>query len=405
MNGIGGKLLRPNEQFGSPARGRYNAVAAWATRPGRWPAEIDPTATYPPSRFLTSTCSGFPSHALLPCPLAIRADRSAVCRFVRPGRAAPRETGRRSAARTARLCRRIRACCRSGPRRVRRSSGKRREPDAVTPAWPMAGNRIYTLGDAPSTADDKDEYLLAFDRQSGKQLWKLKTGKPWTDGSPDWQSSRSTPTVDGDRVYVVTPHGELVCADAASGREIWRKDLKDDLDGKKGDGWGYSESVLIDGDRLICTPGGDQATMVALDKKTGEPIWKAARPGDRGAGHASDRDLRRPGRPRSMFRRPPAGPWASGPPTASCSGRKKSIPRLASFPRRSFAAIWCSSPPATSRGGAAPQADRRARRRSRRSKRFIRSIRAWPTSMAGSCSSATTCSAIRTMRAFPSAPT
>ncbi len=85
----------------------------------------------------------------------------------------------------------------------------------------IAGNRIYTLGDAPSTAEDKDEYLTAFDRQTGKQLWKLKTGKPWTDGSPDWQSSRSTPTVDGDRVYVVTPHGVLVSADANGGSEIW----------------------------------------------------------------------------------------------------------------------------------------------------------------------------------------
>ena len=151
----------------------------------------------------------------------------------------------------------------------------------------VAGNRIYTLGDAPSTADDKDEYLVAFDRQSGKQLWKLKTGNPWTDGSPDWQSSRSTPSVDGDRVYVVTPHGVLVCADANSGSELWRKDLKADLGGKKGDGWGYSESVLIDGDRLICTPGGEGATMVALDKKNGEVIWKAVRPGDRGAGHSS----------------------------------------------------------------------------------------------------------------------
>jgi outer membrane protein assembly factor BamB len=61
----------------------------------------------------------------------------------------------------------------------------------------------------------------------------------------------------------------------------------DDLGGKKDDPWGFSESVLIDGDNLICTPGGEQATMVALNKMTGELLWKTVRPGDRGAGHAS----------------------------------------------------------------------------------------------------------------------
>ncbi|HQU43982.1 MAG TPA: PQQ-like beta-propeller repeat protein [Pirellulales bacterium] len=151
----------------------------------------------------------------------------------------------------------------------------------------IVGDRIYTLGDETSLADDKDEYLLAFDRATGKPLWQLKTGAPWDKGQPNWQSSRSTPTVDGDRVYALTAHGELVCCDAASGSEQWRKNMQKDLGGKKGDGWGYSESVLIDGDRLICTPGGEEATMVALDKNNGELIWKASRPGDRGAGHAS----------------------------------------------------------------------------------------------------------------------
>jgi outer membrane protein assembly factor BamB len=152
----------------------------------------------------------------------------------------------------------------------------------------VVGNRIFTLGDAPSVADDQDEYLLAFDRESGSPLWKLKTGAPWTAGrDPKWQSSRSTPTVDGGLIYALTAHGELVCAESISGSERWRKNLKNDFGGNKGDGWGYSESVLIDGDRLICTPGGEKATMVALDKRTGDPIWTASRPGDRGAGHAS----------------------------------------------------------------------------------------------------------------------
>jgi outer membrane protein assembly factor BamB len=151
----------------------------------------------------------------------------------------------------------------------------------------ITGGRIYTLGDGPSTAEDHDEYLLCFDATDGKPVWKTRLGPAWNSGQPNWQSSRSTPTVDGDRVYVLTPRGELVCAAASTGKIRWRKSMQQDFGGKKGDGWGYSESVLIDGDHLICTPGGDKATMVALDKKTGRLIWKAVAPGNRGAGHSS----------------------------------------------------------------------------------------------------------------------
>lgn len=153
----------------------------------------------------------------------------------------------------------------------------------------VAGGRIFTLGDGPSTAEneDKDEYLLAFNAEDGKPLWKTKTGSPWNEGAPNWQGSRSTPTVDDDRVYVLTPHAKLLCCESATGAEVWSKDLKKDFGGKKGDSWGYSESVLIDGDKLVCTPGGEKNTMVALDKKTGDTIWTTIREGDRGAGHAS----------------------------------------------------------------------------------------------------------------------
>ena len=114
-----------------------------------------------------------------------------------------------------------------------------------------------------------------------------KTGAPWNEGKPTWHSARSTPTVDGDRVYVLTPHGVLVCCDTA-GKELWRKDLlKDASAANKADGWGYSESVTIDGDKLLCTPGGQTNTMVALDKTTGDTLWTTPREGDRGAGHAS----------------------------------------------------------------------------------------------------------------------
>ncbi len=150
----------------------------------------------------------------------------------------------------------------------------------------IAGKRIYTLGDNPSTADDKDEYLLCFDQVDGKQLWRAKLGPAWATGKPNWQSSRSTPSVDAERIYVLTAHGELICCET-SGRELWRKNLTKDFEGKKADGWGYSESVLIDGDKVVCTPGGQRHTLVALDKRSGDTVWSASRPDDRGAGHAS----------------------------------------------------------------------------------------------------------------------
>jgi outer membrane protein assembly factor BamB len=169
-----------------------------------------------------------------------------------------------------------------GPKLLWQTTGAGRGYSSLS----IVDHRIYTLGDAPSTADDQDEYLLCFDQSNGQQLWKAKMGPAWTTGKPNWHSARSTPTVDGNRLYVLTPHGELVCCET-SGKELWRKDLKKDFEGKKADGWGYSESVLVDGDRLICTPGGETNTMVALNKLTGETLWTASRPGDRGAAHAS----------------------------------------------------------------------------------------------------------------------
>lgn len=151
----------------------------------------------------------------------------------------------------------------------------------------VAAGRVYTLGNGLSTASDDDEYLTCFDASNGKQIWASKTGPAINDRRrASWGSSRSTPTVDADRVYVVTPEGKLVCVSTA-GKELWRVDFKKDFGGKKADSWGYSESVLVDGDNVICTPGGTKNTMVALNKMTGEKVWSVVRDGDRGAGHAS----------------------------------------------------------------------------------------------------------------------
>lgn len=151
----------------------------------------------------------------------------------------------------------------------------------------ISEGRMYTLGDGISLKDDADEYLTCFNSETGAPVWQTKTGEPWNRGKTSWQGSRATPTVDGDRVYVVTPHGKLVCAKTSNGSIVWTKDFKEDFSGKKKDSWGYSESPLVDGNKIIVTPGGEVSTVVALDKHSGEVIWTCARPEDVGAGHSS----------------------------------------------------------------------------------------------------------------------
>ena len=151
----------------------------------------------------------------------------------------------------------------------------------------IAKDRIFLMGDGIVGVKDADEYLVCLNVGYGKRVWATKSGPAWKEGQPPWQSSRSTPTVDGDFVYALTAQGDLFCCDVENGTEKWRKNLKSDFGGNKADDWGYSESVLVDGDQLVCTPGGDKATVVALNKLTGETLWKSVREGDRGAGHSS----------------------------------------------------------------------------------------------------------------------
>ncbi len=170
----------------------------------------------------------------------------------------------------------------SGPKLLFTAEGAGR--GYASPA--IADGRAYTLGDKVPGADDEDERMTCFDANTGKLIWSTKTGPAWNNGKGSWQGSRSTPAVDGDMLYVINPHGRLVAAKASNGDIVWSRDLKDDLGGKKKDSWGYSESPLIDGDNLICTPGGPKATVVALNKATGKTIWTCQREGDPGAGHS-----------------------------------------------------------------------------------------------------------------------
>lgn len=124
------------------------------------------------------------------------------------------------------------------------------------------------------TTRDSEEQALALDEKSGNKVWSMAIGKVGANRGPQYPGTRSTPTVDGDSVYCLASNGELVALAAADGKVKWQKQLRNDFAGQPGN-WAYSESVLIDGDALVCTPGGDEAPVVALNKHTGNTVWKA----------------------------------------------------------------------------------------------------------------------------------
>ncbi len=140
----------------------------------------------------------------------------------------------------------------------------------------IAGGRAFTMGDHA-----RDGFVFALEQKTGKHLWATRISPGQGDGP------RCTPTVDGDRVYALSRQGDLACLGVAKGDLKWRVNFKKDFGGRMMSGWDYSESPLVDGDKLVCTPGGDNAALVALDKRTGKVLWKSAIPGCGGAGYAS----------------------------------------------------------------------------------------------------------------------
>lgn len=137
----------------------------------------------------------------------------------------------------------------------------------------VANGQIYTTG-----VEDGKGYVYAFDLD-GKLNWKQSYGAGWTGSHA---GSRTTPTIDGDRLYIMSGHGKIVCFPTSGGDEIWSVDTAEAFGGKN-IRWGISESVLIDGDKVICTPGGPDASVVALDKKTGKTLWTSKGVSDKSA--------------------------------------------------------------------------------------------------------------------------
>jgi len=127
--------------------------------------------------------------------------------------------------------------------------------------------KLFTMG-----TRDGAEVLLSLDANTGQELWVAPIGGIRADNRGD--GPRGTPTVDGDRLYAMSGEGLLACANASDGKVLWKQSMSD-LGGQV-PRWGYSESVLIDGDKVVCTPGGSKGAVAALDKKTGKLLWQSA---------------------------------------------------------------------------------------------------------------------------------
>lgn len=126
------------------------------------------------------------------------------------------------------------------------------------------GDRLFLLG----AIEGEEESLIALDARDGRRLWATAFGR-MHGGHP---GPRSTPTWAEGRLYVISSDGKLLCARAEDGERVWLRDLVKELGGQCGS-WAYAESPLVDGDRVICTPGGPVATIAALDRATGATVW------------------------------------------------------------------------------------------------------------------------------------
>lgn len=127
---------------------------------------------------------------------------------------------------------------------------------------------IYTLGDFK----DDGCYAIALKESDGSEIWKTKIGNTSNHGG--YPGPRCTPTIDGGQVFVLSADGDVACLDAKSGEKKWSVNFKTDFNGKIMSGWGYSESLLVDGNQVVCTPGGSDGTLLALDRNSGKELWR-----------------------------------------------------------------------------------------------------------------------------------
>ena len=147
----------------------------------------------------------------------------------------------------------------------------------------VVGDRIYLI----SNHGMDNEFVQALSVRDGKMIWSRRlgpVGRP--DQQPPYPMARSTPSVDGAFLYAFSSNGDLACLETATGKPVWQKNVVREFAGVSGT-WAYAESPLLDGEVLVVTPGGADATIVALNKRTGALIWKSAVPGGDRAAYSS----------------------------------------------------------------------------------------------------------------------
>ena len=132
----------------------------------------------------------------------------------------------------------------------------------------IADGTIYVTG-----MDDKQQgYLFAFNLD-GTPKWKTVYGEELPQKGPAVAGTRGTPTIDKDRIFVMTGFGKLITLETTKGQAVRSVDLPE-IFGAEQARFGFAECVLVDGEKVICTPGGPNASLVALNRDTGEVIWK-----------------------------------------------------------------------------------------------------------------------------------
>lgn len=147
----------------------------------------------------------------------------------------------------------------------------------------VVGTRIYFM----SNTGMDNEYVQARSTEDGKVIWTTRVGNVGNPNqNPPYPKARSTPTIDGNFLYAFGSDGDIACLETKTGKIRWSKNVRKEFGGQPGE-WAYAESPLVDGDLVVVTPGGPDATLVALNKKTGAPVWKSAVPGGDIAGYAS----------------------------------------------------------------------------------------------------------------------
>lgn len=149
-----------------------------------------------------------------------------------------------------------------GPRQLWKTDGLGEGYSSVA----VARGRIYTQGQRGET-----QYIISLDAATGKKLWEADNGSAYRERRG--HGPRGVPTMDGDRLYALSADGTLSCLDTLTGKRVWMVNFSRQFGGEVPN-WGYSESPLVDGNRLIVTPGGRGAAIVALNKTDGSTAWK-----------------------------------------------------------------------------------------------------------------------------------